>query len=207
MYVVDVCTCNVCCLCRQDDEATAAYIILSGRLRSVVKRDDGKKELVDEFGRGEAIGVVSRPHTTTVHPLYHSMFFRPHRSRVSDHTGPPLVRYHRVSRPHRSICTTAHFSDHTGPPLVWYHRVSDHTGPVSDHTGPPLVRYHRVSYHTGPPLVRCHRFSDHTGPPLVRYHRVSYHTGPPLVLYHRVSYHTGPPLVRYHRVSDHTVLL
>ena len=45
---------------RQGDEATAAYIILSGRLRSVVKRTDGKKELVDEFGRGEAIGVVSR---------------------------------------------------------------------------------------------------------------------------------------------------
>ena len=46
---------------RQGDEATAAYIILSGRLRSVVKRADGKKELVDEFGRGEAIGVVSGP--------------------------------------------------------------------------------------------------------------------------------------------------
>ena len=44
--------------CRQGDEATAAYIILSGRLRSVVRRADGKKELVDEFGRGEAIGVV-----------------------------------------------------------------------------------------------------------------------------------------------------
>ena len=48
-------------MCRQEDEASAAYIILSGRLRSVVKRDDGKKELVDEFGRGEAIGVVSQP--------------------------------------------------------------------------------------------------------------------------------------------------
>lgn len=44
--------------CRQGDEATAAYIILSGRLRSVVRRTDGKKELVDEYGRGEAIGVV-----------------------------------------------------------------------------------------------------------------------------------------------------
>ena len=46
-------------LCRQGDEAEAAYIILNGRLRSVVKRSDGKKELVDEFGRGETIGVVS----------------------------------------------------------------------------------------------------------------------------------------------------
>ena len=50
---------------RQGDEATAAYIILSGRLRSVVRRTDGKKELVDEFGRGEAIGVVKEPHYHT----------------------------------------------------------------------------------------------------------------------------------------------
>ena len=44
--------------CRQGDDATAAYIILNGRLRSVVRKADGKKELVDEFGRGESIGVV-----------------------------------------------------------------------------------------------------------------------------------------------------
>ena len=54
----------LCDPCRQGDEATAAYIILSGRLRSVVRKMDGKKELVDEFGRGEAIGVVRR-HTNT----------------------------------------------------------------------------------------------------------------------------------------------
>jgi len=35
-----------------------AYIVLQGRLRSVVKNNDGKKEMVDEFGRGEAVGVV-----------------------------------------------------------------------------------------------------------------------------------------------------
>lgn len=46
-------------LYRQGDEANAAYIILNGRVRSVVKRSDGKKQLVDEFGRGETIGVVS----------------------------------------------------------------------------------------------------------------------------------------------------
>ena len=45
-------------LYRQGDEADTAYIILNGRVRSVVKRPDGKKELVDEFGRGETIGVV-----------------------------------------------------------------------------------------------------------------------------------------------------
>lgn len=60
-------------LYRQGDEANAAYIILSGRVRSVVKRTDGKKELVDEFGRGEAIGVVevmtNSTCATTVHAI------------------------------------------------------------------------------------------------------------------------------------------
>ena len=46
-------------LYRQGDEADAAYIILNGRVRSVVRRADGKKELVDEYGKGEVIGVVS----------------------------------------------------------------------------------------------------------------------------------------------------
>ena len=46
-------------LYKQGDEANAAYIILNGRVRSVVKRPDGKKELVDEYGRGETIGVVN----------------------------------------------------------------------------------------------------------------------------------------------------
>ncbi len=45
-------------LYRQGDEADAAYIILNGRVRSVVKKKDGKKELADEFGRGESIGMV-----------------------------------------------------------------------------------------------------------------------------------------------------
>ena len=46
-------------LCRQGDESNSAYIILNGRLRSVIKNANGKKQLVDEFGRGEAVGVVS----------------------------------------------------------------------------------------------------------------------------------------------------
>lgn len=54
-------------LYRQGDEATAAYIILNGRVRSVVKKTDGKKELADEFGRGEPIGMV-RNHI--VHTMY-----------------------------------------------------------------------------------------------------------------------------------------
>lgn len=35
--------------------------MLSGRLRSVITKDDGKKELVGEYGRGDLIGVVSCP--------------------------------------------------------------------------------------------------------------------------------------------------
>ena len=50
-------------LYRQGDEANAAYIILNGRVRSVVKKIDGKKELADEFGRGESIGMVGTVHT------------------------------------------------------------------------------------------------------------------------------------------------
>ena len=46
-------------LYRQGDASSAAYIILNGRLRSVVKRTDGKKELADEYGRGDIVGVVS----------------------------------------------------------------------------------------------------------------------------------------------------
>ena len=46
-------------LYRQGDDADAAYIILNGRVRSVVHQSNGKKELVDEYGRGETIGLVS----------------------------------------------------------------------------------------------------------------------------------------------------
>ena len=45
-------------VCSQGDEATCAYIVLQGRLRSVVKKSDGKKEMLEELGRGEAVGVV-----------------------------------------------------------------------------------------------------------------------------------------------------
>lgn len=32
--------------------------MLSGRLRSVILKEDGKKELIGEYGRGDLIGVV-----------------------------------------------------------------------------------------------------------------------------------------------------
>ena len=51
-------------LYRQGDAAVSAYIILNGRVRSVVRKSEGKKELVDEYGRGETIGLVRHTHIT-----------------------------------------------------------------------------------------------------------------------------------------------
>lgn len=60
---VCVCThiCNIgVCLypSRQDDQSDCTYIVLNGRLRSVIRKANGKKELVAEYGRGDLIGVV-----------------------------------------------------------------------------------------------------------------------------------------------------
>lgn len=44
---------------RQGDKSDSTFIVLSGRLRSVIAKDDGKKELAGEYGRGDFIGVVS----------------------------------------------------------------------------------------------------------------------------------------------------
>lgn len=44
---------------RQGDKSDCTYIVLNGRLRSVIQKDSGKKELVGEYGRGDLIGVVS----------------------------------------------------------------------------------------------------------------------------------------------------
>lgn len=46
--------------CRQDDQSDCTYIVLNGRLRSVIRKANGKKELVAEYGRGDLIGVVRR---------------------------------------------------------------------------------------------------------------------------------------------------
>uniref|UniRef100_A0A5F9CI16 Patatin like phospholipase domain containing 7 n=1 Tax=Oryctolagus cuniculus TaxID=9986 RepID=A0A5F9CI16_RABIT len=43
---------------RQGDKSDCTYIVLSGRLRSVVRKEDGKKRLVGEYGRGDLVGVV-----------------------------------------------------------------------------------------------------------------------------------------------------
>ncbi|CAD7685676.1 unnamed protein product [Nyctereutes procyonoides] len=60
-------------LYRQGDRSDCTYIVLNGRLRSVIQRGSGKKELVGEYGRGDLIGVVEaltrQPRATTVHAV------------------------------------------------------------------------------------------------------------------------------------------
>ena len=40
-------------LYKQNDEANSTYVVLSGRLRSVIRQENSKKTLVAEYGRGE----------------------------------------------------------------------------------------------------------------------------------------------------------
>ncbi|GAB5580259.1 patatin-like phospholipase domain-containing protein 7 isoform X1 [Prionailurus iriomotensis] len=58
---------------RQGDRSDCTYIVLSGRLRSVIRKDDGKKRLAGEYGRGDLIGVVEtlthQARATTVHAV------------------------------------------------------------------------------------------------------------------------------------------
>ncbi|XP_067376903.1 patatin-like phospholipase domain-containing protein 7 isoform X2 [Channa argus] len=58
---------------RQGDKSDSTFIVLSGRLRSVIAKDDGKKELAGEYGRGDLIGVVETlahmNRATTVHAV------------------------------------------------------------------------------------------------------------------------------------------
>ncbi|XP_066467009.1 patatin-like phospholipase domain-containing protein 7 isoform X1 [Tiliqua scincoides] len=58
---------------RQGDNSDCTYIVLNGRLRSVIRMDDGKKQLTGEYGRGDLIGVVEalthQPRATTVHAV------------------------------------------------------------------------------------------------------------------------------------------
>ena len=43
---------------RQGDESDSTFIVLSGRLRSVIKHENSKKELVAEYGKGDLVGIV-----------------------------------------------------------------------------------------------------------------------------------------------------
>jgi len=44
---------------RQDEISDCTFIVLSGRLRSVVTHTNGKKEIVGEHGKGDLVGIVS----------------------------------------------------------------------------------------------------------------------------------------------------
>uniref|UniRef100_A0A8C6DKW5 lysophospholipase n=1 Tax=Moschus moschiferus TaxID=68415 RepID=A0A8C6DKW5_MOSMO len=58
---------------RQGDKSDCTYIVLSGRLRAVIQKDDGKKRLAGEYGRGDLVGVVEtltrQARATTVHAI------------------------------------------------------------------------------------------------------------------------------------------
>ncbi|CAG2107703.1 unnamed protein product, partial [Medioppia subpectinata] len=55
---------------RQGDKSDCTYIVLSGRLRSVITRPNGKKEFVGEYGKGDLVGLVEvitqTPRSTTI---------------------------------------------------------------------------------------------------------------------------------------------
>ncbi len=57
-------------LYKQDTRADSIYVVLSGRLRSVIRSQGGRRELAAEYGRGELTGIVETlmktPHATTV---------------------------------------------------------------------------------------------------------------------------------------------
>eukprot|EP00069_Balaena_mysticetus_P021848 bmy_13891T0 len=54
-------------------ETSRTYIVLSGCLRAVIQKDDGKKRLAGEYGRGDLVGVVEtlthQARATTVHAI------------------------------------------------------------------------------------------------------------------------------------------
>ncbi|RVE65668.1 hypothetical protein OJAV_G00118750 [Oryzias javanicus] len=58
---------------RQGEKSDSTFIVLSGRLRSVIMKENGKKELIGEYGRGDLIGVVEalthQNRATTVHAV------------------------------------------------------------------------------------------------------------------------------------------
>ncbi|XP_073832762.1 patatin like phospholipase domain containing sws isoform X1 [Musca autumnalis] len=43
---------------RQDEMSDSTYIVLSGRMRSVITQSSGKKEIVGEYGKGDLVGIV-----------------------------------------------------------------------------------------------------------------------------------------------------
>jgi lysophospholipid hydrolase len=52
-------------LYKQNDEADSTYVVLSGRLRSVIRQENNKKTIVAEYGRGDLTGIVETLLNTT----------------------------------------------------------------------------------------------------------------------------------------------
>lgn len=59
-------------LFRQGEESDSTFIVLSGRLRSVITHENGKKELVAEYGKGDLVGIVSFSFLIIIHAYFHS---------------------------------------------------------------------------------------------------------------------------------------
>lgn len=57
----------------QGDESDAIYIVLNGRLRAVLERDDGEMNVVGEYGQGESVGelevMTEAPRPATLHAI------------------------------------------------------------------------------------------------------------------------------------------
>uniref|UniRef100_A0A452RI91 lysophospholipase n=1 Tax=Ursus americanus TaxID=9643 RepID=A0A452RI91_URSAM len=97
---------------RQGDKSDCTYIVLSGRLRSVIRKDDGKKRLAGEYGRGDLIGVETLTHqarATTVHAVRDSELAKLPTGALTSIKR----RYPQVTR-HTTLCSAGHqFGLHT----------------------------------------------------------------------------------------------
>ncbi|XP_071820975.1 patatin-like phospholipase domain-containing protein 7 isoform X2 [Apostichopus japonicus] len=65
-------------LFNRDDHADTIFMVLCGRLRSVVTRDDGSKHIVEEFGKGSLVGLdevlTGKTRLSTVHAIRDTEF-------------------------------------------------------------------------------------------------------------------------------------
>uniref|UniRef100_A0A8C2D748 lysophospholipase n=1 Tax=Cyprinus carpio TaxID=7962 RepID=A0A8C2D748_CYPCA len=109
---------------RQGDKSDSTFIVLSGRLRSVIMKDDGKKELAGEYGRGDLIGVVEAlthlNRATTVHAVRDSELAKlPEGALNSIKRKYPQVReYKRQSLMHIMMLCLRNLGFHT-PSSKW----------------------------------------------------------------------------------------
>uniref|UniRef100_A0A672MI72 lysophospholipase n=1 Tax=Sinocyclocheilus grahami TaxID=75366 RepID=A0A672MI72_SINGR len=96
---------------RQGDKSDSTFIVLSGRLRSVIMKEDGKKELTGEYGRGDLIGVVEalthQNRATTVHAVRDSELAKLPEGALSSIKR----KFPQVCQPHCICFIARHYSD------------------------------------------------------------------------------------------------